>query len=237
MNASIFWAELVGTGLLIIIGEGLVAGATLNKSGMQGAGIIQISLGWGFAVMIPAFICGATSGAHFNPAVSIAMCLDSGDFSNLPSYLSGQFIGAFLGAWVVYLLFRQQFDETENQAAIKNVFCTGPAIRDAFENFLSEMVGTFILVFSIKGCSNVPQIGSAMIYIYVCIIITAVVMCIGGLTGAAINPARDLMPRLVHALMPCKTKGDSDWSYAWIPIVAPIVGGILAVLLFKAIPW
>ncbi len=234
----IFLAELIGTMMLILLGDGVVANVTLNKSGMKGAGSIQITFAWGLAVMVPAFIFGAASGAHFNPALTIALAIDGTiGWDVVPIYIAGQFIGAFIGAVLVYILFKAQFDATEEAGAKLGVFSTGPSVPNTGLNFLSEMIGTFVLVFAIKGIGQVTGIAGGLSNFLVFGIIVSIGMSLGGLTGYAINPARDLGPRIAHAVLPIKGKGDSNWGYAWIPVVAPIVGAIIAVLLYAAIPW
>ena len=234
----IFLAELIGTMMLILLGDGVVANVTLNKSGIKGAGSIQITFAWGLAVMVPAFIFGAASGAHFNPALTIALAIDGTiGWDVVPIYIAGQFIGAFIGAVLVYILFKAQFDATEEAGAKLGVFSTGPSVPNTGLNFLSEMIGTFVLVFAIKGIGQVTGIAGGLSNFLVFGIIVSIGMSLGGLTGYAINPARDLGPRIAHAVLPIKGKGDSNWGYAWIPVVAPIVGAIIAVLLYAAIPW
>ncbi len=234
----IFLAELIGTMMLILLGDGVVANVTLNKSGMKGAGSIQITFAWGLAVMVPAFIFGAASGAHFNPALTIALAIDGTiGWDVVPIYIAGQFIGAFIGAVLVYILFKAQFDATEEAGTKLGVFSTGPSVPNTGLNFLSEMIGTFVLVFAIKGIGQVTGIAGGLSNFLVFGIIVSIGMSLGGLTGYAINPARDLGPRIAHAILPIKGKGDSNWGYAWIPVVAPIVGAIIAVLLYAAIPW
>lgn len=231
--------EFLGTMLLILLGDGVVANVTLNKSGMKGAGSIQITLAWGLAVMLPAYIFGAASGAHFNPALTIALAVGgSFSWSMVPAYLVCQFAGAFVGAVLVYILFKDQFDATEDPGTKKGCFCTAPAVKNTPLNFLSEIIGTFVLVFAIKGLGNVAGINGAQGNLLVFGIIVSVGMSLGGLTGYAINPARDLGPRFAHTVLPIKGKGSSDWSYGMIvPLFGPIVGGILASLLYNAIPW
>lgn len=210
-------AEFLGTMILIILGDGVVANVTLNKSGMKGAGSIQITFAWGLAVMLPAFIFGAASGAHFNPALTIALAVDgSMSWGLVPGYIVAQFAGAFVGAVIVYLLFKDQYDATESAATKLGTFCTGPSVPNMGRNILSEAVGTFVLVFGI---------------------IVSIGMSLGGLTGYAINPARDLGPRLAHAVLPIKGKGDSNWGYAPVVIIGPVVGAVVAALLYQAIPW
>lgn len=234
----IFLAELIGTMLLILLGDGVVANVTLNKSGMKGAGSIQITFAWGLAVMLPAFIFGAASGAHFNPALTIALAIDGSiAWGVVPMYFAGEFLGAFLGACLVYLLFKGQFDATEEAGTKLGVFSTGPSVPNTGLNLLSEAVGTFVLVFAIKGIGQVPGIAGGVDKLLVFGIIVSIGMSLGGLTGYAINPARDLGPRIAHALLPIKGKGDSNWGYAWIPVVGPIIGAVVAVLLYGAIPW
>lgn len=234
----IFLAELIGTALLILLGDGVVANVTLNKSGMKGGGSVQITFAWGLAVLLPAFIFGASSGAHFNPALTLALAAGGAvAWSQVPIYILGQMVGAFLGACLVYLLFREHFNATEDPKTKLGVFSTGPSIPKKGLNLLSEIVGTFVLVFAILGVSNVVNIASGVEKLLVFGIIVSVGMSLGGLTGYAINPARDLGPRIAHALLPIKAKGSSNWSYSWIPVAGPIIGALLAQLLFVIIPW
>jgi len=234
----IFISELVGTMLLILLGDGVVANVILNKSGMKGAGSIQITFAWGLAVLLPAFIFGASSGAHFNPALTLALAAEgSVSWGVVPTYIAGQFLGAFLGAVLVYVLFKAQFDATEEASTKLGVFSTGPSVPNTGLNLLSEAVGTFVLVFAIKGIGNVPNLAPGVDKLLVFGIIVSIGMSLGGLTGYAINPARDLGPRIAHALLPIKGKGSSNWGYSWIPVVGPIIGALAAVLLYNAIPW
>lgn len=231
-------AEFLGTMILIILGDGVVANVTLNKSGMKGAGSIQITFAWGLAVMLPAFIFGAASGASFNPALTLALAVDgSFAWSMVPGYIIAQFAGAFVGACIVYALFKDQFDATDAPDAKRGAFCTGPSVPNMGRNILSEAVGTFILVFAIKGIGQVSGIPAGLDKFLVFGIIVSIGMSLGGLTGYAINPARDLGPRLAHAVLPIKGKGDSNWGYAPVVIIGPVVGAIAAVLLYGAIPW
>jgi len=231
-------AEFIGTAILILLGSGVVANVNLTGSGMKGAGPIQITVAWGFAVMIPAFIFGAASGAHFNPALTIALAVDGTiAWSLVPGYVIAQFAGAFIGGCLVFILFKGQFDMTEDKDIKRGVFCTSPSVPNFALNFLSEVIGTFVLVFAIKGIAQVTDIAPGLSNILVFGIIVSIGMSLGGLTGYAINPARDLGPRLAHFLMPIKDKGPSNWRYAVIPLFGPIVGAILAVLVYGAIPW
>lgn len=231
-------AEFLGTMLLILLGDGVVANVTLNKSGMKGAGSIQITLAWGLAVMVPAFIFGAASGASFNPALTLALAVDgSFDWALVPGYLVAQFAGAFVGAVLVYILFKGQFDATEDAGTKLGVFSTSPSVPNMGLNILSEAIGTFVLVFAIKGIANVPDLATGLDKLFVFGIIVSIGMSLGGLTGYAINPARDIGPRLAHALLPIKGKGSSNWGYAVVTLVGPIIGAVAAVLLYGAIPW
>ena len=229
-------AEFVGTMLLIILGDGVVANVTLNKSGMKGAGSIQITLAWGLAVMIPACIFGAASGASFNPALTLALAIDgSFAWAQVPGYIIAQFAGAFVGAGIVYVLFKDQFDATPEPGAKLGVFSTGPSVKNLPLNILSEAVGTFVLVFAIKGIAQIPNLAPGLDKFIVFGIIVSIGMSLGGLTGYALNPARDLGPRLAHAVLPIKGKGDSNWGYGIVPLVGPVIGAIVAVLLYGAI--
>ena len=232
-------AEFVGTCMLIILGDGVVANVTLNKSGMKGAGSIQITFAWGLAVLVPAFIFGEASGASFNPALTIALAADgSFAWSMVPGYIVAQIAGAFLGACIVYILFKEQFDATEDPGTKLGVFSTGPSVPNMPLNILSEAIGTFVLVFAIKGIGNVTGLSTGVDKLFVFGIIVSVGMSLGGLTGYAINPARDLGPRLAHAVLPIQGKGDSNFGYGLIvPIIGPILGALAAVGLYAVIPW
>ncbi len=231
-------AEFLGTMMLIILGDGVVANVNLNKSGMKGGGSVQITFAWGLAVMVPAFIFGAASGASFNPALTLALAIEGTfDWALVPGYIVAQFAGAFVGGCIVWLLFKDQFDATPDPGSKLGVFCTGPSVPNLPLNILSEAVGTFILVFAIKGIANVPGIAGGFDKFLVFGIIVSIGMSLGGLTGYAINPARDLGPRLAHAVLPIKGKGSSNWKYGIVPLVGPIIGAIVAVLLYNAIPW
>ena len=229
-----FLAEFFGTMLLIILGDGVVANVTLNKSGMKGAGSIQITLAWGLAVMVPAFIFGAASGAHFNPALTIALAVDGSlGWNEVPIYIIAQFLGAILGACLVFILFKDQFDATDDPGTKLGVFSTGPSIPNIPRNIFCEAVATFVLVFAIKGIPGTVAGGVSNLFVFG--IIVSIGMSLGGLTGYALNPARDIGPRIAHAFLPIKGKGDSNWGYAIVPLVGPIVGAIAAVLLFMAL--
>ena len=227
--------ELIGTAILIFLGTSVVANVVLKDTKGNGSGLIVITAGWAMAVMIPAIVFGEISGSHFNPALTIGLAV-AGDFSwgDVPLYVIGQFVGAFIGATLTWLHYRDHFDVTEDQGAQLGTFSTGPAIPNTTQNFISEFLATFILVFTIMGLGNQP-FAEGLNFFGVGGIILAIGVSLGGTTGYAINPARDLGPRIAHAFLPIKNKGDSDWSYAWIPVVAPITGGIVAALLAGAL--
>ena len=231
-------AEFLGTMLLIILGDGVVANVTLNKSGMKGAGSIQITLAWGLAVMVPAFIFGAASGAHFNPALTLALAVDGSlAWSLVPGYIIAQFAGAIVGAVIVYLMFKDQFDATEDPGTKLGVFSTGPSIPNIPRNIFCEAIATFVLVFAIKGIAQVTGIAGGLSNFLVFGIIVSIGMSLGGLTGYALNPARDIGPRIAHALLPIKGKGSSNWGYAIVPLLGPVLGALAAVGLYAIIPW
>ena len=229
-----FLAEFVGTMLLIILGDGVVANVTLNKSGMKGAGSIQITLAWGLAVMLPAFIFGAGSGAHFNPALTIALAVDGTlPWAEVPVYIIAQFAGAILGACIVYLAFKDQFDATDDPGTKLGVFSTGPSVPNLPLNIFCEALATFVLVFAIKGIPGTVAGGLSNLFVFG--IIVSCGMSLGGLTGYAMNPARDLGPRIAHSFLPIKGKGDSNWGYAVVPLFGPIIGAVLAVLVYMGL--
>lgn len=230
-------AEFIGTMLLILLGDGVVANVTLNKSGMKGAGSIQITIAWGLAVMVPAFIFGEASGAHYNPALTIALAAaGSFEWAMVPGYIVAQMLGAILGGCLVYVLFKDQFDATEDPGTKLGVFSTGPSVPNLGRNILQEAVATFVLVFAIMGIPAGTVAGVEKLFVFG--IIVSIGMSLGGLTGYALNPARDLGPRIAHAILPIKGKGDSNFKYGLIvPIVGPIVGALVAALVYNVIPW
>ncbi|MDO4593799.1 MAG: MIP/aquaporin family protein [Tissierellia bacterium] len=230
---DIFVGELVGTFLLILLGTSVVANVNMKKSGMHGGGSVQITIAWGLAVMIPAYCFGEMTGASFNPALTIALaCRGDVAWNTVPVYIIAQILGAFLGACMTYLLFKDHFDQEENNAeGIRGCFCTAPSIPNTFRNLLSEIVGTFVLCFTIFGMAQMPTAGTSGVdKIYVYGIIVSVGMSLGGLTGYAINPARDLGPRLAYTLLPFKDKTTPNFQYGWIPVVGPIIGAVIAVV-------
>ncbi|MBU5592366.1 aquaporin family protein [Clostridium sp. MSJ-4] len=230
---STFMGELLGTMILILLGDGVVANTVLKKSKAEGGGWMVITTGWALAVAIPVYIFGPISGAHFNPAVTIGLAsIGKFAWAEVPMYIIAQLIGAFIGATLVWLSFLPHFEATEDKAGKLAIFCTGPAIRNTTTNLITEIIGTFVLVFAILGIANTKMV-DGLSPLVVGGIVWAAGLSLGGPTGYAINPARDLGPRIAHAILPIKGKGDSDWGYAWIPVVGPIIGGLIAALCFK----
>ncbi|EOU1920718.1 aquaporin family protein [Clostridium perfringens] len=225
-------AELIGTMLLIILGDGVVANVVLKKTKGNSSGWIVITTGWALAVAIPAAIFTSVSGALFNPALTIALAI-VGQFtwSQVIPYIIAQLLGAFLGAVVVYITYYNHFEETEDQNSKLGVFCTIPEIEDHKINLLTEFIGTFVLTFAVLGI-GAQNIDYGVKVIIIGCLIWAIGLSLGGPTGYAINPARDFGPRLAHFLLPIPRKGSSKWEYAWIPIVAPIIGAICGALVY-----
>ncbi|KZL94023.1 MIP/aquaporin family protein [Clostridium magnum] len=232
---SHFMAEFLGTMILILLGDGVVANCLLNKSKGQNGGWMVITTGWAFAVGLPAFIFGGISGAHFNPALTIALAA-IGKFpaAEVPTYIIAQMLGAIVGAALVWLTYLPHWAETDDKGAKLGIFCTGPAIRNLPSNFLTEVIATFMLVFIILGIGTVKAADGLSIGV-VTALIWGLGLSLGGPTGYALNPARDLGPRIAHAILPIAGKGDSDWSYSWVPVLGPVVGAILAGLVFVSV--
>ncbi|TAE46092.1 MAG: aquaporin family protein [Bacteroidetes bacterium] len=241
-----FAAELLGTFLLLLLGNGVVANVLLTRTKGNGGGLIAITTAWALAVFVGVTVAGPVSGAHLNPAVSLGLAL-AGKFAwaEVPSYVLAQLIGAALGSGCMWLMYRSHFEITDDRDAKLAVFATGPSIRGALSNLFSEAVGTFVLliaVFYIAGPEltaegiTVTKVGLGTVgALPIALVVWVIGLSLGGTTGYAINPARDLMPRLMHTLLPIKDKRDSDWSYAWIPVVGPCVGAALAAGLFMAL--
>ncbi|MBR1576571.1 MAG: aquaporin family protein [Bacteroidales bacterium] len=227
--------EWLGTMVLILLGDGVCAGNSLNKTKGQGGGWVVITLAWGFAVMCGVFIAGPYSGAHLNPAVTLGLAI-AGKFawSEVAGYIVAQMLGGFCGAVLVYLFYKDHYDATEDPDTQLGTFCTMPAIPNRWRNFFCEFVGTWLLVFVILMFAtreNTPAVGMGSLGAFpVTALIMAIGMSLGGTTGYAINPARDLAPRCAHALLPIKGKRDSGWSYSWIPVLGPLCGGAFAAL-------
>ncbi len=234
---SPFLGEFIGTMLLIIMGDGVVANVVLNKTKGNNSGWIVITFGWAMAVFLGVYASNALGGSgHLNPAVTIAMtAFNEFDSSWLPTYIGAQFAGATTGAIVVWLAYKQHFDATTDGDSKLAVFCTGPAIRGAAYNLITEVIGTFVLVFGAMAMSKPASSLGTLDALPVGLLILSIGLSLGGPTGYAINPARDLGPRIAHFILPIKSKRDSDWGYSWIPIIGPIVGALLAAYLFKLI--
>jgi glycerol uptake facilitator protein len=228
---STFASEMMGTGLLVLLGDGVVAAVLLNKSKAQNSGWIVITFGWAIAVMIGVFAAWQ-HGAHLNPAVTIGQAAAGDlDWSKVPEYLGGQFVGAFIGATLVWLAYYAHWGETEDPGLKLAVFSTGPAIRNTVANLMTEIIGTFVLVFGVYAIFKIGGAGGDLSVglgpLLVALLVLGIGLSLGGPTGYAINPARDLGPRIMHAILPIAGKGGSDWSYSWVPVVGPLVGGAI----------
>lgn len=231
---SPYFAEFFGTMILILLGEGVVAGVLLKESKSENAGWFTICVAWGLAVILAIYAVGRISGAHLNPAITIALFF-TGDFpgNQILGYILAQFAGAFAGAVLVWLHYLPHWGLTDSPAKKLGIFCTAPAVRNAPSNFISEVIATMILVLGILFI-GANEFTTGLKPIIVGALIISIGLSLGGTTGFAINPARDLAPRLAHFILPIPGKGSSDWSYSWIPVVGPIVGGLLGGLLFKS---
>ncbi|RPA59854.1 aquaporin family protein [Aerococcus agrisoli] len=230
-----FIGELIGTFLLVLLGCGVNAGVNLNKSNSHNSGWIVITMGWAFAVTIGVYASGFLSAAHLNPAVTIAFAVN-GSFAwgEVVPYIAGQMVGAILGAVTVWLAYHEQFEATEDKGAILGTFATGPQVQNTVWNLVTEIIGTAVLVIGVMAL-GANQLADGLNPILVGAIVAAVGLSLGGPTGYAINPARDLGPRIAHAFLPISGKGDSNWSYALVPIVGPIIGAIVAALLYNTV--
>lgn len=239
-----FVAEMVGTAILVLLGDAVVAGVLLNRSKSQNSGWIVITFGWGLGVAMAVYAVGSFTGAHINPAVTVGLAITdnfSGAFDGwgaVPIYIAGQVTGAFLGAVLVYLAYLPHWEETEDPGLKLAVFSTGPAIRKPGPNLVTEIIGTAMLLFGILGLSNTEGLGAGagpagVTPLLVGFLVLAIGLSLGGPTGYAINPARDLGPRIAHAVLPIAGKGDSDWGYSWVPVVGPIIGGAAGAGLWK----
>ena len=244
-----FLAELIGTMMLVLLGDGVVANVVLNKTKGQNSGWIVITMGWGVAVTIAVYAVGRISGAHLNPAVTIALAtIGSFSWAQVPGYIAAQMIGAFLGAVLVWLAYLPHWRETPDPGAKLGIFCTGPAIRSTGANLITEIIGTAVLMFGILAIAANAQtlarpgdVDLSVVFsrglqpLLVGVLVLGIGLSLGGPTGYAINPARDLGPRLAHAILPIPGKGSSDWGYAWIPVVGPIIGGIAGAGLYSIV--
>lgn len=230
------FSEFLGTLILVLLGDGVVAGVALAKSKAENAGWVVITLGWGAAVTIAVYVSGFMGPAHLNPAVTLGLA-SAGLFSwgLVIPFILAQLVGAFVGAIIVWLAYLPQYAATKDEAAILGSFATGPAIRSYGANVLTEAIGTFVLVFSLLAFTQ-NTFADGFNPVVVGILILSIGLSLGGPTGYAINPARDLGPRIAHQILPIKHKGDSDWAYSWVPIVGPFVGGVVAALLWLMLP-
>ena len=245
MQLDIFMAEVFGTMILILLGDGVVAGVLLAKSKANASGWIVITMAWAFAVFSGVVVAGPFSGAHLNPAVTLGLAVNSVlaggtlDAALFGTYIAGEMIGAMIGAFLVFLHYYPHWAVTEDPGLKLAVFSTGPAIRNTVWNFLSEVVGTFVLVFVIFAFGNWvgPETGglAALGALPVAFLVLVIGLALGGTTGYAINPARDLGPRIMHQILPIPGKGSSDWAYSWIPVVGPLVGGVVAAVVYQLI--
>ncbi|WP_418956135.1 MIP/aquaporin family protein [Streptomyces tritici] len=250
-SSDIFIGEVIGTAVLILLGGGVVAAVVLKRSKAQNAGWLAITFGWGFAVLTAVYMTGSLSGAHLNPAVTVGIAIKDGDWSNVPVYFAGQLLGAMVGAFLVWIAYYGQFQahltdpeivgDPEKKAVegphdnggagpVLGVFSTGPEVRVVWQNLATEIIGTVVLVLAVltQGLNDSGKGLGVLGALITALVVVGIGLSLGGPTGYAINPARDLGPRIVHALLPLPNKGGSDWSYAWIPVVGPLVGGAIA---------
>lgn len=233
---SPFVAELVGTAVLITLGLTVVANVSLDKTKGQNAGLIVVGFAWAIAVFVSVFISADASGAHLNPAVTIGLAV-AGKFewSLVPGYILAQFLGAFAGAILTWLTYKDHFDASKDPATILGVFSTGPAIRNPAQNLITETIASFIFMLAILFIQNGEVKLGSIDALPVALLVLGIGLSMGGPTGYAINPARDLGPRIIHALLPIPHKGASDWKYAFIPVLGPILGAVLAAFLYMAL--
>jgi glycerol uptake facilitator protein len=235
---GIIGAEIIGTGLLILLGDGVVAGVLLSKSKAENSGWIVITFGWAMAVMVAVYSVNRFDGAHLNAAVTLGVWINGGiDGTQAIKYFVGEMIGAMTGAGLVFLAYYLHWSETDDPGLKLAVFCTGPAIRNYAWNLVTEIIGTFVLVFGILAMADAHNTAAfltpGLFPLIVGLLVFAIGLSLGGPTGYAINPNRDLGPRIMHALLPIPGKGSSDWSYAWVPVLGPLIGGALASLAFQ----
>ncbi len=229
-----YLGEFIGTMLLIILGDGVVAGVLLRNSKAENSGWIVITLGWGMAVMVAVYCVAQFSDAHINPAVTLGVAVTGGiSWAMVPGYIIAQFLGAFVGAVLVWLTYLMHWRETDDAGLKLGVFCTAPAIYNTPANVITEIVGTFVLVFGVFGILA-NDLATGLGPLLIGLLVLGIGLSLGGPTGYAINPARDLGPRIAHAVLPIAGKGGSDWGYSWIPVVGPIIGGILGAVAYTA---
>ncbi|MCB5166416.1 aquaporin family protein [Streptomyces bambusae] len=245
-SSDIFIGETIGTALLTLLGGGVCAALTLKSSKARNAGWLAITFGWGFAVLIAAYVSAPLSGAHLNPAVTVGIAVKDGDWSNTGVYLAGQLLGAMIGAVLMWVTYYGQFrahltdpelkpDLSRPAGPVLGIFSTGPEIRNVVQNLATEVIGTFVLVLAIltQGLQDGGKGLGVIGVLITSFVVVGIGLSLGGPTGYAINPVRDLGPRIVHALLPLPNKGGSDWGYSWIPVVGPLVGALIAGGLYK----
>ncbi|WP_055598419.1 MIP/aquaporin family protein [Streptomyces aureus] len=241
-SSDIFLGETIGTAVLILLGGGVCAAVTLKGSKARNAGWLAITFGWGFAVMTAVYMTASLSGAHLNPAVTVGIAIKDGEWGDVPVYIAGQMLGAMIGAALVWVAYYGQFQAhladpeasgkkpIEGPGPVLGVFSTGPEIRNTWQNLATEIIGTVVLVLAVltQGLNDSGKGLGVIGALITAFVVVSIGLSLGGPTGYAINPARDLGPRIVHALLPLKHKGTSDWSYAWIPVAGPLIGGAIA---------
>ena len=231
-----FSGELIGTALLVLLGDGVVANVVLKNTKGHGAGWIVITSGWAMAVFVGVLVSSKASEAHLNPAVTVALAIARKfDWNRVPQYVIAQMLGAGLGAILVWTQYKSHFEITEDRDAKLAVFCTGPAIRSPARNLFCEIVGTFVLALAALNISSPSGGLGSLDALPVALVVLAIGLSLGGTTGYAINPARDLGPRIVHAVLPIPGKRDSDWGYAWVPVAGPFIGAALAAFAYRAL--
>ncbi len=229
-----FFGEFIGTGMLIVLGQGVVANVVLPKSKGQNSGWIVISFGWAIAVFVGVYCSAASSRAHLNPAVTLAFAfLGKFPWAMVPTYIAGQLLGAMTGSLLAYLTYRGHYAQPGDPDGKLATFCTAPAIRHTVDNLITEIIGTFVLILGVLYIASPSSTLGALDALPVALLVLGIGLSLGGPTGYAINPARDLGPRIMHALLPIPGKRDSNWSYAWVPVVGPVVGALLAAVVFK----
>ena len=229
-----FFGEFIGTGLIITLGQGVVANVVLPRTKGQNSGWIVISFGWAIAVFVGVYCSAASSKAHLNPAVTLAFAyLGKFPWAQVPQYIAAQLLGAMAGSLLAYLTYRGHYAQAGDPNGKLATFCTGPAIRHTVDNFVTEVIGTFVLILGVLYIASPSSSLGALDALPVALLVLGIGLSLGGPTGYAINPARDLGPRIMHTLLPIAGKRDSDWGYAWIPIAGPVVGALLAAMVFK----
>lgn len=233
---SPFIAEFIGTMFIILLGNGVVANVLLAKSKGNNGGWIVITFGWAIGVFVGVYSSASVSGAHLNPAITIALAaIGKFEWINVPSYILAQLLGAMTGSLLMWLAYRKHFDETNDAEAMLAIFCTGPAIRNTVANLTTEIIGTFVLMLGVLFIAAPQNTLGALDALPVALLVLGIGLSLGGPTGYAINPARDLGPRMMHFILPIKNKRNCDWNYSWVPVVGPVVGALIAAIVYKVI--